>query len=203
MTDQFKTIKTKTPEILFKDRGSKFYANAFPISSSNEVAAIITQLRKQHPKAGHHCYAYKIGTQNNNYRANDDGEPNHSAGDPILGQINSMELTDVLVVVSRIFGGTKLGVSGLINAYRESAKIALQEASIITKLITQPLIISFDYPQMSQVMRYIDEHKFAITDQQLTTTCKINIAVPISKIGTCIEELNSMFPIVAHAPEKN
>lgn len=199
MNDSYKTIKTPTEAILHKDRGSKFYGIAFPISSSDEVNDLITPLRNTYPKAGHHCYAWKIGVSDNNYRANDDGEPSHSAGDPILGQINSYEISDVLVVVSRIFGGTKLGVGGLITAYRESARLALETASIITRTITGSVVISFEYPQMSQVMRYIDEQQFKIESQHLTERCEITIAVPLSQVDQVTATINTMYPIKAIA----
>jgi putative IMPACT (imprinted ancient) family translation regulator len=143
LTDSYKTIIKASEEILYKDRGSKFYGNAFPLTDSEEVTDLIAVLRNKHPKAGHHCYAWKLGPSDDNYRANDDGEPSHSAGDPILGQLIAHELSDVLVVVSRIFGGTKLGVGGLISAYRETAKLALSNAKIVTRTITADVEIYF------------------------------------------------------------
>lgn len=197
MKDSYKTISKPTEEILYKDRGSKFYGNAFPINNSEEVNDLIVPLRNLHPKAGHHCYAWKLGAGENNYRANDDGEPSHSAGDPILGQLLAHDLSDTLVVVSRIFGGTKLGVGGLISAYREAARIALSSAQIITRTITANVEIHFEYPQMSQVMRYIDENNFKINNQELTTTCVITIAVPQSRQQEVADMINTMYPIKA------
>jgi len=201
LADSYKTITKPTIEILYKDRGSKFYGYAFPITSDEEVNDLITPLRNRHPKAGHHCYAWKLGADDNNYRANDDGEPSHSAGDPILGQINSYELSDVLVVVSRIFGGTKLGVGGLISAYRETAKISLETAEIKVRTITAPVEIKFEYPQMSQVMRFIDENNFKIGKQELTASCIINIDVPASRQEAVTAQINKMYPIKAKAIE--
>lgn len=201
MADSYKTITIPTPEILYKDRGSKFYGYSFPITSDTEVNDLIAPLRNRHPKAGHHCYAWKLGADDNNYRANDDGEPSHSAGDPILGQINSYELSDVLVVVSRIFGGTKLGVGGLISAYREAAKISLETAQIKTRTITASIEIKFEYPQMSQVMRFIDENNYRIAKQELTASCIIQIEVPASKQEQVTAQLNKMYPIKAKAME--
>ena len=201
MTDSYKTITKPTTEILYKDRGSKFYGYAFPITSDEEVNDLIAPLRNRHPKAGHHCYAWKLGPDDNNYRANDDGEPSHSAGDPILGQINSYELSDVLVVVSRIFGGTKLGVGGLISAYREAAKISLETAQIKVRTITASIEIKFEYPQMSQVMRFIDENNFKIGKQELTASCIINIDVPASRQEAVTSQINKMYPIKAKAIE--
>lgn len=201
MADSYKTITKPTIEILYKDRGSKFYGYAFPISSDTEVNELIAPLRNRHPKAGHHCYAWKLGADDNNYRANDDGEPSHSAGDPILGQINSYELSDVLVVVSRIFGGTKLGVGGLISAYREAAKISLETAQIKVRTITASIEIKFEYPQMSQVMRFIDENNFKIGKQELTASCNIHIDVPASRQEAVTAQINKMYPIKAKAIE--
>jgi uncharacterized YigZ family protein len=201
LTDSYKTIVKPTKEILYKDRGSKFYGYAFPINSSGEVNDLIAPLRSTHSKAGHHCYAWKLGAGNDNYRANDDGEPSHSAGDPILGQILAHELSDVLIVVSRIFGGTKLGIGGLISAYRETAKLALTDAKIITRTITANVEIHFEYPQMSQVMRYIDENNFKINFQELTTTCIITVAVPVSQQKEICETINRMYPITSKNPD--
>lgn len=201
MKDSYKTISKPTEEILYKDRGSKFYGYAFPLKTDEEVNDLIAPLRNLHPKAGHHCYAWKLGAGADNYRANDDGEPNHSAGDPILGQINSYELSDVLVVVSRIFGGTKLGVGGLISAYRETSRIALNEAKIITRTVTANVEIHLEYPQMSQVMRYIDENSFKIKNQELTSSCILIIAVPESRQQEVVDLINTMYPIIAKIPD--
>lgn len=201
MTDSYHTIVKPTKEILYKDRGSKFYGHAFPLLCSEEVGDLIALLRKRHPKAGHHCYAWKLGVRGDDYRANDDGEPSHSAGDPILGQILAHELSDVLIVVSRIFGGTKLGVGGLISAYRKTANLALMEAKIITKTITANIEMHFEYPQMSQVMRYIDENNYTIILQELSTTCVITIAVPASQQQNICEMIRRMYPITSKIPD--
>ena len=197
MKDRYKTLTVASPEILFKERGSKFYATAFSFTDESQLADLIQNLRNKHPKAGHHCYAWKLGATDDNYRANDDGEPSHSAGDPILSQINALEMSDILVVVSRIFGGTKLGVGGLIQAYREAAKLALEEVQIVERIITNIVTIKFEYPQMSQVMRFIDDNAFTIKEQRLTVTCEIDIAVPLSQVEKVVEELNAMYPITA------
>lgn len=197
MTDSYKTIIKPSEEILYKDRGSKFYGNAFPLTDPEEVTDLIAALRNTHPKAGHHCYAWKLGPSNDHYRANDDGEPSHSAGDPILGQLVAHELSDVLVVVSRIFGGTKLGVGGLISAYRETAKLALSNSKIVTRTITADVEIYFEYPQMSQVMRFIEEQHFKIKKQEMTTSCTITIAVPESRQQEVADTLNTMYPITS------
>jgi len=199
MKDSYKTILKATPEILYKERASKFYATAFPFTDESQLNDWIQPLRNQYQKANHHCYAWKMGATDDNYRANDDGEPSHSAGDPILSQINAYEMSDVLVVVSRIFGGTKLGVGGLIQAYREAARQALDQADLVMRVITGTVHISFEYPQMSQVMRYIDEHNYSIKEQRLTTTCEMDIAVPLSQLEKVVDQLNKMYPINAKA----
>lgn len=201
MRDTYNTIITPTEEILYKEKGSKFYAYAFPMTDSNEVSELIAPLRKKHPKANHHCYAWKIGPGENNYRANDDGEPSHSAGDPILGQINAYDLSDILVVVTRIFGGTKLGVGGLIHAYRESAQLALEQAQIVERVITNDIKLNFEYPQMSQVMRFIDEHSYQIKKQELTAHCNIVIAVPLNEIEQAMNKIKTMYPVQAKMME--
>ncbi|SCY13740.1 uncharacterized protein, YigZ family [Nonlabens sp. Hel1_33_55] len=197
MKDRYKTIVVKTAEILYKERGSKFYATAFPFTDEAQLGELIQSLRNTHPKAGHHCYAWKLGPTDDLYRSNDDGEPNHSAGDPILSQINALEMSDVLVVVSRIFGGTKLGVGGLIQAYREAASLALNQAQIVERIITNDIVISFEYPQISQVMRFIDENALSIKNQELTETCKITVGVPLNQVEQTLEQLNAMYPITA------
>ncbi len=197
MKDSYLTIKEKSPELIYKDRGSKFYATAFPFTDENQLAEIIQNLRSTHTKAGHHCYAWKLGPNDDNYRSNDDGEPTHSAGDPILSQINAKKMSDILVVVSRIFGGTKLGVGGLIQAYREAARLALEDVVVVKRVITTVVEIKFDYPQMSQVMRFIDEQGYSINEQELTATCNIKVNVPLSQRQRALTQLNAMYPIIA------
>jgi len=165
--DTYTTLAQATEEILFKEKSSKFFGYAYPIESEEEVKAIIDQLRKLHPHAVHYCYAYQIGTEKINYRANDDGEPSNTAGAPIYGQIQSFGLTNVLLVVVRIFGGIKLGVGGLITAYKTTAQLVLEDAEIIEKTIDIHFIISFDYKNMNKVMRVIKEKKLDIVNQTM------------------------------------
>ena len=165
--DTYTTIAQATEEILFKEKSSKFFGYAFPIQSEEEVKPIIEQLRKLHPHAVHYCYAYQIGTEKISYRANDDGEPSNTAGAPIYGQIQSFGLTNVLLVVVRIFGGIKLGVGGLITAYKTTAQLVLEEAEIIEKTIDIHFLISFDYKNMNKVMRVIKEKKLDIVTQSM------------------------------------
>lgn len=165
--DTYTTISQATDEILFKEKSSKFFGYAYPIESEDEVKPIIDQLRKLHPHAVHYCYAYQIGTEKISYRANDDGEPSNTAGAPIYGQIQSFGLTNLLLVVVRIFGGIKLGVGGLITAYKTTAQLVLEEAEIIEKTIDIHFLISFDYKNMNKVMRVIKEKKLDIVTQTM------------------------------------
>ena len=189
--DTYTTIAKATDEILFKEKSSKFYGYAFPIESEEEVKPIIEQLRKQHPHAVHYCYAYQIGTEKISYRANDDGEPSNTAGAPIYGQIQSFGLTNVLLVVVRIFGGIKLGVGGLISAYKTTAQLVLEEAEIIEKTIDTPFLISFDYKNMNKVMRVIKEKKLDIVTQ--TMELDENSGIAMGKIEIKTRKKNAEF----------
>jgi uncharacterized YigZ family protein len=180
LKDTYNTIALPSEETLFKEKNSKFFGYAFPIESEEEVKPIIEVLKKQHPNAGHYCYAYQIGTETIQYRANDDGEPSNTAGTPIYGQIQSFGLTNILVVVVRIFGGVKLGVGGLISAYKTSAQITLEASEIIEKTIDIYFQISFDYKNMNKVMRVIKEKKVDIVSQEMEINEDTNL--PIGKI---------------------
>ncbi|WP_420322833.1 IMPACT family protein [Flagellimonas sp.] len=175
--DTYKTLLQPAPEILFKDRKSKFYGYAFPISTEEDVKPIIESLRKKHHTANHVCYAWQLGEKSIKYRANDDGEPNNSAGMPIYGQIQSFEVTNVLVAVVRIFGGTKLGVGGLIQAYRTAAQLTLEGASIIQKTIERQFILKFGYPEMDKVMRAIKQRGINLVSQKMELQCELIISV--------------------------
>jgi len=175
--DIYKTIKKSSPEVIFKDRGSKFLGYAFPIDSEEEVAPIIAVLKEKHHKARHWCYAWRLGVGNDRFRVNDDGEPNNSAGQPIYGQILSFELTNILIVVVRYFGGTKLGVGGLINAYKTATKYALEESEIIKKTIDEHFELKFDYINMNKVMRLIKEKKINLLKQEMQMDCKFKISI--------------------------
>ena len=174
--DTFKTIASPSTEILFKEKNSKFFGYAFPVTSEDEIKSILNNLRKQHFGAGHFCYAFQLGTDTLFFRVNDDGEPNNSAGMPIYGQIQSFGLTNVLVVVVRFFGGVKLGVGGLISAYKTAAQMALEESVILEKTIDVHFQISFDYKNMNKVMRIIKEKNLEIISQQMKESCQIIIA---------------------------
>ena len=164
--DTYKTLRQASPKTVFKDRGSKFIGMAFPVKDIDEVKNILKQIKSSYHDARHWCYAYRLGKQPPYIeRANDDGEPSHSAGAPILNQIRSFDLTDTLVVVVRYFGGVKLGVSGLINAYKTAAKSALEQSEIVEKEILIPLEIYFPYEKMNEVMRYIKKNNIRILER--------------------------------------
>lgn len=177
MTDTYKTIETPGRESLFKDKGSKFYGYAFPIKTEEDIDKALESLRNKHHKASHYCYAWQQGEKYEHYRVNDDGEPSNSAGMPIYGQLKAFKVTNILVVVVRYFGGTKLGVGGLISAYKTGAKLALKASLIKQKAITVNFKISFDYPQMSKVMEIINRENLKVTHQILEIDCQIFIAV--------------------------
>ncbi|URM37006.1 IMPACT family protein [Flavobacterium anhuiense] len=190
INDTYQTIAAASEEILFKEKGSKFFGYAFPIDHDDEVKPIIEELKKQHPHAVHYCYAYQIGVGNKvSYRANDDGEPSNTAGAPIYGQIQSFGLTNVLVVVVRIFGGVKLGVGGLIAAYRTTAQQTLEVCEIVEKTIDVEFLISFDYKNMNKVMRVIKEKKLEIVSQEMEMD-EVS-GLPIGKIVTKTRKKNA------------
>ncbi len=179
--DQYHTIATPT-EGLYREKGSKFIAYAHPVNSAEDIKACLEEIRKEHPKSRHLCYAYRLGLDKNNYRANDDGEPSGSAGRPILGQIDSYGLTNILVGVIRYFGGTKLGVPGLINAYKTSTSEALQVASIIEKTVEEFHRITFGYEWMSQVMNALKKNNINIQSQDFGDTANVTISIPKSEV---------------------
>lgn len=202
MKDTYLTIANPTEEILFKEKNSKFYGYAFPMTHEEELKPILETLRKTHPQAGHFCYAYQLGTEQTTYRANDDGEPSNSAGMPIYGQIQSFGLTNVLVVVARIYGGVKLGVGGLISAYKTTAQEVLKEASIIEKTVDNEFIIEFDYQNMNKVMRVIKEKKLEIVAQEMKINPETDAPLGVITIKTrkknaeiTFDIFNSMFEI--------
>ncbi|MBV8252786.1 MAG: YigZ family protein [Chitinophaga sp.] len=176
----------------FKDRGSKFLAYAYPVKSVDDVKACLLEIKKEHPKATHHCYAYRLGTDGLQYRANDDGEPSGSAGKPILGQIDSKQLTDVLVVVVRYFGGTLLGVPGLINAYKLSTAMVLQLVPVIQKNVEKRYHLSFDYTIMNDVMTVVKQHNVTVLSQEMQLFCTMDIGVPKSQEELCLLRLQDI-----------
>lgn len=187
--DVYKTISQQSEEILYKDRKSKFFAQAFPIASEDDVKPIIEELRKKHHTANHVCYAWQLGTQARSYRANDDGEPNNSAGMPIYGQLQSFDVTNILVTVTRIFGGTKLGVGGLIQAYRTAAQMTLENAKIVERVVESQFKLNFGYPEMDKVMRAIKQKNLNIVSQKMEMDCELVISVRLSEA----EEIQQLF----------
>ena len=174
MENTFRTISASS-QYLLKEKQSKFFGYAFPVSEIEEVKISIEQLKKTHHTARHFCYAYQIGISTIVYRVNDDGEPRNSAGIPIYGQIHSFKLTNILIVVVRYFGGTKLGVGGLVSAYKECAKLTIEANKIITKNIMIPIQIKFDYSLMNTVMRIVKEYNLEISKQDMSVKCVFHI----------------------------
>lgn len=177
MKDTYKCITKASEEVLFKDKNSKFFGYAFPITTEEEAKLHIEDLKKKHHQARHWCFAWKIGKENHQFRANDDGEPSNTAGMPIYGQIQSFDVTNILIVVVRHYGGIKLGVGGLINAYKTAAQMALESCKIVKRTIDEVFVLKFDYPEMNLVMRVIKEHNLNVIKQKLEGDCEIHISV--------------------------
>jgi uncharacterized YigZ family protein len=197
--DTYKTLSKPSDDVLYKEKNSKFFGYAFPVTSEDAVKIHLEALKKQHHSARHWCYAYQIGTQENHYqfRVNDDGEPNNSAGMPIYGQIQSFEVTNVLIVVVRYFGGVKLGVGGLISAYKTAAQLALEHSKIVTRTINQDIELKFEYKDMNKVMRIIKEKKLKIKNQTLELDCTINISVRLKKAKDVLKAFEAIFGVDA------
>lgn len=196
MTDTYKTIVSSVEEVIFKEKSSKFLGYAFPVKNEEEIKNHLEAVKKKHHAARHWCYAWQLGSGNSQrYRANDDGEPNNSAGIPIYGQIQSFDLTNVLVIVVRYFGGIKLGVGGLVQAYKTSAQLTLQEADVIEKIITQNMQLTFDYKDMNKVMRVVKERNLQIVNQLLTTDCTLTIEVRSSEFQQAKTAFTSLYGI--------
>jgi len=193
--DTYKTIDFASEEVLYKEKNSKFFGYCFPVQSEEEVKLILDQIKKQHFSARHWCYAFQIGTEQIQYRANDDGEPSGSAGLPIYGQIQSFEVTNVLVVVIRYFGGVKLGVGGLVTAYKETAKMALENAEIIEKTIDIYYKINFGYKDMNRVMRVVKEKSLNVVAQKLELDCEIEIAVRKKEAQMIFDVFQTMYEV--------
>ncbi|MDA7558827.1 YigZ family protein [Flavobacteriaceae bacterium] len=193
--DTYKTISLPYKEVLFKDKNSKFFGYAYHVSKEEDVKSFLETLKKQHHTARHWCYAYQIGVDNKTYRANDDGEPKNSAGIPIFGQIQSFKLTNILIVVVRYFGGTKLGISGLINAYKKTAQLVLTESKIVKKTLNLDYNIVFDYRNMNRVMRIIKERKLRIIKQTLEINCTIHIQVRKKDASSIYEVFSNLHEV--------
>ena len=191
MTDEFKTIAT-TSEGYYTEKRSKFLAFAHHVQTTDEVKDIIAQYRKKYYDARHVCYAYMLGAERNDFRANDDGEPSSTAGKPILGQINSNELTDILIVVVRYYGGVNLGTSGLIVAYREAAADAISHAAIETRQVEEIIKYTFAYPQMNDVMRIVKDMNPRIISQTYDNTCEIVLSIRKSEADLLRNKLEKL-----------
>lgn len=165
-----------------KERGSKFIGYAFPISSTNDFKKHLQQLKKEHPKAVHHCFAYRLGIDGNNFRSSDDGEPAGTAGKPILGQIDSKGITDVAIIVVRYFGGTLLGVPGLISAYKTTAALTMQVVPVLQKPILKKYAIHFDYTKMNDVMMILKQYQCVILKQEVQLFCDLQVGVPFARL---------------------
>jgi uncharacterized YigZ family protein len=193
--DAFLTLSRESSG-LYKEKGSKFYYFAFPVENEEEIKNALGSLRKTYFDATHHCYAWALGNKGTHFRANDDGEPNHSAGDPILGQIRSNQLTNVLIVVIRYFGGTKLGVSGLIHAYKSSAALAIEENQIIEKQVMRNLWIRFGYTEMNNIMKIIKAENLEIRHQELALDCIFQVEMREGILDRVTEKLNEIEGLV-------
>ena len=181
MEDTYKTI-LRAAEGIYKEKGSKFISLAYPVTSEDQIREIVQTIKKEHHSARHHCFAWRLGYEKLHFRANDDGEPSSTAGKPILGQIQSYDLTDILIVVVRYFGGTLLGVSGLINAYRNAALDAINQAEIVEQLVEQHLLIEFGYEAMNEVMKIFKDEKLPQIDPQFDLHCQIQTQIRLSEL---------------------
>lgn len=189
MLDTYLTLKSES-QGLYKEKGSKFLAFAYPVDHEQEIKEILDSLKKQYHDARHHCYAYILGKDGQDFRANDDGEPTHSAGDPILGQIRSNDLTNTLIVVVRYFGGVKLGVGGLITAYKTAAADAIAANEIITAVVTEQVTFEFDYLDMNEVMRLIKALDLKILEQHFDNRCSMTLEVRQATHNNLMDQLS-------------
>jgi uncharacterized YigZ family protein len=195
MEDSYKTILKPSEETLFKDRNSKFFGYAFPVLHEDDVKECLDNLKKKHHTARHFCYAYQIGIEDIKYRVNDDGEPNNSAGMPMYGQIQSFEVTNILVVSVRYFGGTKLGVGGLIHAYKTSAQITLKASKILEKTIDIFYKLNFQYDMMNKVMRIIKENNINLVDQKMELACEYVISIRRKEAQSIFDIFDTLYKV--------
>ncbi|OOQ62155.1 IMPACT family protein [Mucilaginibacter pedocola] len=189
--DTYKTI-ARPAEGIFRDRGSKFLGYAYPVTSDNDIKPIIAKLKAEHPKANHHCWAIRLGIDRSVFRVNDDGEPSGTAGRPILNTLLSKDITNVLVVVVRYFGGTLLGVPGLINAYKLSTEAALEQAELIHKTVNDVYTITFEYPQMNDVMRIIKDEQLEVLEQTSELNCSIKLSIRKTQVEQVMYKMGKL-----------
>ena len=194
-SDIYRTLELPSQETLFKEKGSKFFGYAFPVTSEDEVKQCLEIVRKKHSSARHVCYAWQLGEKQYRFRANDDGEPSNSAGLPIYGQIQSFKVTNILIVSVRYFGGVKLGVGGLISAYRTSAQLTLEISDIIEKTINCNYQLSFEYDMMNKVMRIIKEKEIKILTQKMELDCEFIISVRQNKANSIFELFTNLYKV--------
>lgn len=192
MSFSFQTIESAVENTLLKEKGSKFIGFAYPVNNETELKSVLEQLKNEHPKATHHCYAFRLGLNGENYRANDDGEPSGSAGLPIYNQLLANDITNILVVVVRYYGGTKLGVSGLVKAYKESAKLTLDECTIITKELESEVEIEFHFNQQNVIFTLLNKFDAKVLDFDANESCKIKASVKTSLKDNIFETLSEM-----------
>jgi len=189
--DKYKTIKNRA-EGIFRDKGSKFIAYAFPVKSEEESKLILAEIKAEHPKARHHCWALRLTPDRSIFRINDDGEPSGTAGRPILNTLLSNDLTNIFVVVVRYFGGTLLGVPGLINAYKSATADAILNAEIIEKTVNDVYKLSFEYLQMNDVMRIVKDANISILKQNYENNCTLEVEIPKSKLNDALQKFDKI-----------
>jgi len=189
----YQTVKEKVEDVLLKEKGSKFIGYLYPVENEDEIKENLESIYALHPKATHHCYAYRLGINGENYRANDDGEPSGTAGLPIYNQLLSADITHVLLVVVRYFGGIKLGAGGLVKTYKESAQLTLEQAKIITKELTELYRLDFNYLYQAQVMTLIKKLSIEIKSSEFMDKCRLVIIVPVKKREEFFEKFDSLF----------
>lgn len=195
MSQEFYNTITQPVVAEFKDRGSQFLAYAYPLSSVDEFKLKLKALKEEHHKAVHHCFAYRLGVDGNTFRVSDDGEPSGSAGRPILGQIDSKELTNVLIIVVRYFGGSLLGVPGLINAYKTAAALALQTTPIVQKQIEVNYFLHFDYTRMNDVMMVIKQYNCTVIKQEMNLFCDVEIGIPKNRLDEVLYKFKDLHTV--------
>ena len=196
MSEDFYFTIEKPSSAEFKDRGSKFIAYAFPIESADDFKTQLQRLKKEHPKAVHHCFAYRIGTDGNSFRSGDDGEPSGTAGKPILGQIDSKGITNAAVIVVRYWGGTLLGVPGLINAYKTATALALQVTPVIQKQVEVVHTIEFDYTRMNEVMMIIKQYNCTVISNEMQLFCVMKAGIPKNRLEEVLYKLKDLQNVV-------